>query len=254
MKIYIYTVPKAGTYLLAEFMERMGVINTGFHLERDHYLDTKALDLKTNTKNPSASLKEGYFLAVLNSMNQGELAFGHLSVPLCAWAFPDLIFICSHRHPKKTLASEFIDFRFRRFDVEWLSPDVIPDDQDAFLDYLMHHGPIHMSIVSEMLAACALFKNPLFNNNDTRKAVFINFDSFLQSEKEAMKIIEFLNLDTSLAAKAWKEALEADTKTKAKTLEFSRKALWTDSAEQIFEELHGNEMVRMGRELGLDWY
>ena len=58
MKYYIYTIPKSGTYFLAELLERIGLFNTGWHIEIFDYLDTKIFDLNVNSKFPSETSKK----------------------------------------------------------------------------------------------------------------------------------------------------------------------------------------------------
>ena len=39
MKIYVYTIPKAGTYFIADFLGRIGFLNTGYHVMANYFLD-----------------------------------------------------------------------------------------------------------------------------------------------------------------------------------------------------------------------
>jgi hypothetical protein len=39
-KGYIYTIPKAGTYLMSEFLSQIGSNSTGWHISLNQYLDT----------------------------------------------------------------------------------------------------------------------------------------------------------------------------------------------------------------------
>ena len=237
LKIYIHTIPKAGTYLLAEYIENLGFHNTGYHISQNNYLDTKSFNHEENAVTPSITAKNKFFIAQLRSLRKRDVAFGHLPAPLVNWLFPDMYFVCAYRNPRKTLVSEFVDFRFRRSDVRWLSKEKIAGDADAFATYLRNHGAIHMSIFSQMLAAATLFQDPIFTRYEAQKAIFVNFDDFLAGPGEARRIAEFLGVDVTMAEEARTRAISAETKTKATNLDIDRAAFWTEEAEAIYHDL-----------------
>ncbi len=253
MKVYIYTIPKAGTYLLAELVARLGFVNTGLHVNRDRYLDTLSLDAETNARFPSRAMKKQLFVRTLNQMQPGELAFGHFPVPLMGWMFPDFMHVCAYRHPRRTLVSEFIDFRFRRQDVRWIAPEAIPDDRDAFCAFLGRQGPGHMAIFSQMLGLTLLLQEPLCTRfQDGAKFHLLSFDRLRADPAEAERLAGFLGADPAGARAAHAAALAAETKTKATDLAIDRDALWSDAAEALYARLDAEAYVRRGRELGWD--
>jgi len=251
MKLYIHTVPKSGTYLLAAFMERLGFENTGYHVSRDDYLDTKKFALDINAKTPSVTSVDEYFVTLLRSLHENQVAFGHVPVPMLSWALPEYRFICAYRHPRTTLLSEFIDFRFRRIDVGFVSRDLIQDDREAFVRYLEEHGPVHMAVFSGMLAAATLFSNPLFSNYPSDRAIFVNFDAFLRSSGPAHAIAQHCGLDPGRADIAWHEALAAETKTDATSLILERSAFGTAEAVAAADRLDLGAYVAGARAAGL---
>lgn len=252
MKLYIHTVPKAGTYLLAAFMENMGFDNTGYHVSQDNYLDTRKFSLDENAKTPSITNVQQYFVTLLRGLHDNQMAFGHLPVATLSWALPAYRFICAYRHPKKTLLSEFIDFRFRRLDVDFVSRDLIKDDGEAFVRYLNEHGPIHMTVFSGMLATATLFSNPVFIRYPANRAIFINFDDFLQSSGPAHAIAQHYGLDAQRVDDAWQKALATETKTNATSLKIDRDALWTAEALAAADHLDLEAYVASARAVGLD--
>jgi hypothetical protein len=253
MKIYIYTIPKAGTYLLAELVTRLGFVNTGFHVNRDRYLDTLSLDPETNARFPSRAMKKQDFLRTLGDMQPGELAFGHFPVPMMGWLLPDFVFVCAYRHPRQTLVAEFIDFRFRRQDVRWVAPAAIPDDRAAFREYLRRHGEGHMAIFSQMLGLTLLLKEPLCSRfQEGQRFHLVAFDRLRGDPAEAERLARFLRVDPARARAAHAQALAAETKTKATGLAIDRAALWSDEAEAYYAALDAEAYVRRGRELGWD--
>ena len=252
MKIYIYTIPKAGTYFLADFIARLGFSNTGFHVSQKSFLDTAAFDLETNARFPSKTKQKQLFYRTLTRMSDGELAFGHFPVPLMSWMFPDFYFVCAYRHPRRTLVSEFIDFRFRRADIAWISRDSIADDRQAFCAYLLRHGQAHMTIFSQMLGVTMLLNEPLCRRFQHERMHLLNFDRFLQGPEGALALAEALGVDPALAPEALEATRAAETKTKATDLKVDRTALWNDEAEDIYARLDAEAFVQRGRELGWD--
>lgn len=251
MILYIYTIPKAGTYFLAELMSQIGFENSGYHLELTGYLDTKAQTLSDSASTPSQAHKKGPFYKVLKRLPDNHLAFGHYAVPL-GGRFPRVITLCSYRHPKETLMSEFIDFRFRRNDVEWLSKEAIHDDSQAFIEYLNRHGNVQKGIFMDMLCLAELTSNTLYTRFDSAKIFFINFKEVLKNAQEVQRIAAKLNRPISLAeAKtALANALGQETKTKAKDIKIDRDQLWSNEANQAYDQLGYDSLLSRARELG----
>lgn len=253
MKIYIYTIPKAGTYLLAELIAQLGFVNTGYHVNQHKFLNTRKLDAETNARFPSRAMEKQLFVRTLTGMRDGEVAFGHFPVPLMGWLFPAFVYVCAYRHPRRTLVSEFIDFRFRRQDVPWISPAAIADDATAFCEYLTRQGPGHMTVVSQMLGLTLLLNEPLCGRfQEGAKFHMLSFDRLRTDPTEAARLARFLGVDPALAGPALAEALDADTKTKATDLAIDRDALWTEAAEAAYAALGAEDYARRGRELGWD--
>jgi hypothetical protein len=250
MRIYIYTIPKAGTYLLADFVARLGFANTGHHVSRDRFLNTAKLDLDTNARTPSKAMERQFFVKTLREQVDSSVSFGHLPVPLMGFVFPDFRFVCAYRHPRKTLMSEFVDFRFRREDIKWIARDAIPDDRAAFVAFLQRHGQAHMSIFANMIAVTLLRSEPLCARYDARHIHLTSFDAFLADPAEAIRIAAMLDVGPDQALTARAAALLAETKTKATGLDVDRDALWSDEAEELYAALNPEAFVTRGRELG----
>lgn len=252
MKAFIYTVPKSGTYLLAEFLERLGYTNTGYHVAVDHYLDTKNFDLQENATRPSSTERREDFLIKLLSLKDDEFAFGHIPAPLAGWALPKFQFICAYRNPRKTLISEFIDFRFRRTDLDWINKEACEDDLEAFELYLERHARDHLFIFSEMLAVATLYKDPMLGHFLQSRLVFVNFDNFLQRTDDAIRIAAHFGHTEEEALAAREGALSMETKTKAIGLDIDRKRFWTPEAERRYAKLAASDLVIQARSLGLE--
>jgi hypothetical protein len=81
MKVYIYTIPKAGTYFLADFIARLGFNNTGFHVNQNKFLNTAKLDMDTNARFPSRAMERQSFTRTLRLDLPGLLFRLRLSPP-----------------------------------------------------------------------------------------------------------------------------------------------------------------------------
>ncbi len=250
MKIYIYTIPKAGTYFLADFVARLGFHNTGFHVSQTSVLNTAKLDMETNARFPSRAMEQQSFMATLRNMTDGELAFGHFPMPLMAWLFPQFFMICAYRHPRQTLMSQFVDFRFRREDIKWIERAQIPDDRDAFCAYLERKGEGHMAVFAQMLAITVLRSEPLCGQFQTNQFHMLNFDDLLKTPQVAIDLAGRLGILPDRATEALEETRNAETKTKATGLKIDRTALWSDRAEQLYHNINAEAYVTRGRELG----
>lgn len=255
MSVYIYSVPKAGTYFFAELLEQLGLENTGFHINKDSYLDSKAFSLEANARTPSRTEVKKFFVPVIRKMKKDQFAFGHFPIPLNPHvATEHMKFLCTYRHPRKTLVSEFIDFRHRRSDVPWLSKKETPDDAEAFCKYLQRHGVgPHLTIVRNMVLLHHVLEHKLGDPALRRKSLFVNFEDALKSPAEVSRIAEFLDLPLKpAAAKALHgDVLGAETKTKATNLSIDRDALWTKEAEEIYANSLFPKAVEIGRLEGL---
>lgn len=250
MKVYIYTIPKAGTYFLADFIARLGFRNTGYHVSQGEFLNTLKGDRDTNVKFPGRVSEKQFFMKTLRGMNDGELAFGHFPAPIMSLLLPDFSFVCSYRHPRTTLVAEFVDFRFRREGVKWIRPDQIKDDRQAFCAFLERQGPAHMVVFSQMIGVTLLANEPLFKELTADRTHILSFDALLSDPAASRALVAALGGNPDMAAQILADTKNADTKTKATNLDLDRDAFWTDQAEDLYHKLGGDAYVARGRELG----
>lgn len=255
MSVYIYTLPKAGTYFIAQLLSNLGLHDTGLHLSSHEFLDTKRFTLEQNAMTPEIAAVEGFFVPVVRRMGPQDILFGHFPLPRNLHvALPDMKYICSYRSPEKTLISEFIDFRFRRSDVPWLSPEEVPDDATAFEVYLEQHGlGTHLDIFKCIVVYHSTVNHPLERTTEREKVCFVHFETLLEQPGAVRQIAAFLEKDISLqeAEAIHQKTLAAETKTKATGLTLDRAALWSDRARQIFAESEFPAAIALAREQGL---
>ena len=255
MSVYIYTLPKAGTYFFAKLLSNLGLNDTGYHLSRFSYLDTKAHSLEQNTATPGVAKIRKFFVPVVRKMQGNDVFFGHFAVPRNLHVAPvHMKYICSYRNPEKTLVSEFIDFRFRRTDVNWISRENVADDSEAFETFLEHHGlGPHLSILKNIVVYHSTVNHPLVDPEERARVYFANFETVLKEPDMVRQIAEFLgiSLQEGEAETILQKTLLAETKTKAVDLEIDRDLLWTDRAREIYAASDFPRVVTMAQEQGL---
>lgn len=251
MKLYIYTIPKAGTYFLANLIGRMGYENTGYHINATDYLDTLNFDMNTNRELPHKTEKDVTFLPVLKSLKDRQLAFGHFPAAALPGILPCYKFVCAYRHPKKTLMSEFIDFRFRRKDVDWITPTVIPDHKRAFETYLKRHGVVQEKIFANMLAVSMSVNEPSCTPFAPKNYHFLNFDEMLAKPESSLKsLAKFLEFEAEELMPLFEGVRNSETKTKATSISIDRESLWTREAVKLYEARSFDAIVDRGIQLG----
>lgn len=256
MSVYIYTLPKAGTYFLAKLLSNMGLNDTGKHIFRTFFLDTHKFSLEENAANPSISRVNKFFVPVVRQLKADDVTFGHFPLPLNPdVALLHMQYICSYRHPRKTLTAEFIDFRFRRNDIHWLTHDREPNDQKAFEKYLEHHGTtVHLRDFQNIVLYKSLMSNPLVGEAAKGRSLFVNFNNVLRDAGEVKGIADFLHIEMSIqeAQDIHSKTLAAETKTKAVDLQIDRDALWTERAHEIYDNSLFPHTISIARDHRLD--
>ncbi|MGV8988371.1 MAG: hypothetical protein ACOH2H_19040 [Cypionkella sp.] len=252
MKVFIFTIPKAGTYFLANLLENLGYKDTGFHISRNTRLNTRKFDLETNARTPSIAIERINFFDTMTQMRDREVAFGHFPAPLMSWLFPPFRFICSYRHPRKTLVSEFIDFRFRRADVLWLKPTAIVDDAKAFTAYLQRRGERRAEMLEKILQVRMLAAGGDLDGFTPDRVCFVNFDEVLTDPLKLEPLRDLLQLGPEIDLRqAHAKSLDSETKTKATGMVFDRDALWTPAADALYRSMKFERTVDRMQAQGL---
>lgn len=255
MSVYIYSLPKAGTYFFAQLLSNLGLNDTGYHISRFSYLDTKAHPLEQNAATPGVAKIKKFFVPVVRQMQDNDVAFGHFPLPLNPQVVPEhMKYICAYRNPEKTLVSEFIDFRFRRTDLSWLSQVRVPDNRQAFELYLERHGTVaHLSIFRKIVLYHLSVTHPLTSTTERDRVCFVNFETALREPDTVRQIAAFLGtpLPEGAAETIHQKTLSAETKTKAVDLEIDRDSLWTNRARALYAASDFPRALSMAQEQGL---
>lgn len=235
-KLYVFTIPKSGTYFLAELLSRLGWRNSHMHIAEAHYLDNKDVDVKAIARDPLLTLNKAPFNDSLGMVENGALCYGHMN-PMHFYGphRSDFAVVGCRRHLREVLVAEFIDFRFRREDhlVQWISREAVADDFDAFAAYMERHGPIIAHIAATYIAYRDLRAQGYYNRAaKLAPYVDLSFEGLMGPYPlvELRKLARGMSLphgDDELLD-VLEQAKNAENKTKSvgETIAVDRAALW----------------------------
>lgn len=246
--LYIYTVPKAGTYLLSSLCETYDIANSGYHIGFGGYLDTRSFSARINRTRPSLTRINQQYIKTFKQIT-GQLAFGHLSPSfLPPGVFHTIQVITSYRDPYEVLISEFNDFRFIRKDVKFCSTEVEPDDVIAFSLYLQRQAVIIHDIMIEMSRYLDCFSNSIYAKKYAHEVpVVINYNNLGDRGYLSWLNTIFANflIDQPLSfEEALKATFKKETKTKSKGYTFSPNTLWTPANYDVIKPFHFKRLYR----------
>lgn len=255
---YIYTIPKAGTYLMSAYLEAIGNVSTGWHLNIDSYLNTHAHSAEVNTQYPSRTSVDRGYIETLRHVPPRQHVFGHFNpqyIPTPMVKRRDFRIVAVHRHPRDVLVSSFIDMRYRRKDVDLLSIARIPDVHAAFMTFLREHGPVILSICWNYLMLRHTTAGPHYRRlMGSTRTLFVEFESFIHpisGPVVARDIAALMSVERSDddIRQCWQRALQAENKTKATNiaLDFDRETLWNGAAADWY---HAHRFDDVAAELG----
>ena len=247
--LYIYTLPKAGTYLLASLCEEFGIANSGCHISFTGFLDTLSHPAEINRHRPSATRAPQQYIKTFKQC-AGQLAFGHLSPSfLPPGVFHATQVITAYRDPLEALISEYNYFRFIRQDVKFCSKQTEPDDVLAFGLYLERQAPVIRDILIEMGRYLDCFSQTLYAPKYSNSLpVLINFNRLHDADYLLwldQLFLRFLPDSQTTFASALKNTFGKQTKTKSKGYSFEAATLWNSSNLALikplrFKRLHQN--------------
>lgn len=77
-RVFVLTIPKSGTYLITDILERMGMTNCNVHIALDNIQDNRFADEKILKVEPGRYLVHIPFNRSTKLIYPGQLAFGHI--------------------------------------------------------------------------------------------------------------------------------------------------------------------------------
>jgi len=239
--LYIYTVPKAGTYLLASLCEEFSIDNSGCHIGFSGFLDTHSHPEEVNRHRPSATRAPQQYIKTFKQC-AGQIAFGHLSPSfLPPGVFNKTQVITAYRDPLEVLISEYNDFRFIRQDVRFCSKQTEPDDISSFGLYLERQAPIIRDILIEMGRYLDCFAQSLYAPKYSDSLpLLINFNRLHDADYLLwldQLFIRFLPDSDTTFTSALKKTFGKKTKTKSQGYSFEPEKLWNSSNLALIKSL-----------------
>lgn len=241
MKYYIYTIPKAGTYLMAAILEQAGLGNSGWHIMVHEYLDTLSHDLETNSETPTQTHVRGNYVNRFRRLRRNQFCFGHLS-PTC---FPLPVasrtgVLRCYRHPRAVLESEFVDFRFRRTDLVPFSPQSIEADDEAFSFYIAQRGEKMRRIYVEFLLYEKLIATKEYQELLGHNCIAsIDLDDLRDPDtgyETCQLALSKLGLGEAFSEEKFRNALAQNTKTNSAAVskDIDRSSFWSETSEAAY--------------------
>lgn len=81
-RVFLLTIPKSGTYLIAKILENMGIADCGVHIAIDHVQDNRFAQEEILKRQPWRYLVNMPFKDSTRLIRNGQLAFGHIPCTL----------------------------------------------------------------------------------------------------------------------------------------------------------------------------
>ncbi len=236
-KVAVISLPKAGTYLLAKYLETVGFVDTGVHVD-----GRCIIDLRGKTKRQMA---EEYFkfqpeLPIIISAKlvaPGQFFVGHLQHGWCHEYLTDFRRIFAVRDMRHAVVSYM---RWLKGHAsagpaaeEWLP---LEEGPEKMLRFLETHGDLYFDTCNKMRGWA---KDP--------DIFMIRFEDLVgQNGREVQvkrfhELQNFLNVAPENPESLIEQVVGADTKTYSGELS-AIEAYWNDEVEQRFRELGGKAL------------
>jgi len=77
-RVFIITIPKSGTYLMAKILENLGIVNCYVHIATDHMLDNRFLNDELLRVQPGLAMVHIPIEVSIQFIYPGQFSFGHI--------------------------------------------------------------------------------------------------------------------------------------------------------------------------------
>jgi len=206
-RVIVVSIPKAGTYLVAQLLQQMGVVNSSLHIRYD---DQKIgiYDFRNAPLKMSASEKNQCFLEMplteaLSMIRIGEFGVGHLPpVPeVKKQLYPNFKIIFMVRDLRDCLISHMrYMINIGEITEEKHSWITIDNDKEKFRQYLLNYADLVGPLVNMRLMAC--WEYDLRNPCQGMEILKLRFEDLTGKDKLAARtavrgLAEFLQLSLS---------------------------------------------------------
>ncbi|MDO9607515.1 MAG: hypothetical protein Q7J26_03235 [Brevundimonas sp.] len=252
-KIIVATMPKSGTYLIANILKEMSIIDCEMHLSEYQYSDYRNLTPEEKIANVvDLTIHEPLEVAITKVM-PGQFVVGHIPYTLeIDGLFGDFSKIISVRHPRSALVSAMrFEERRIRANPNWLSGsrDWVEiscrfEKMEAFLRQL---GGGYMS----EFKYSTLWMDA-YPSNVVQFEKITGMHGYDNQVLEFKRILDIVNCNHVLISDIIEKSLWMPTPTYSGSIS-NVDECWNDNCEEIFEHLGGIELTeKLGYEPNLN--
>jgi hypothetical protein len=241
-RVLVVSLPKAGTYLVAEVLKALGYGWTGMHLAEKAYSDYKGADLDEARNNPGRFARNEPLEQSLSRIGAGEFAVGHIP---CKAEIISATASFKRLYLTRDLRTALISYmRFLqstgRFGAKELPWYPIPDPRERLVRFLATSAT---NLLARLYAG-------LSGWSQMPAVLHVQFEDLTDDPEMAIRVVEsiaaFLNVASCDAGDILKRSLASRTITKSEGLT-QIDDYWSPEAEAQFVAIGGPELnTRLG--------
>ncbi len=241
-RVLVVSIPKAGTYLVAECLKALGYRWTGVHLAESAYTDYSGSALEDARRDPGRFARSEPLSVALERIHAGDFAVGHLP-------FKDEIIEATRPFKRlfltRDLRAALVSYmRFMhstgRLGAAQLPWYALPDLRQRCLVFLQTTAPYLLK----------RFYAPMVGWSKLHDTLQVRFEDLMGDAERATSVIDsvaaFLDVQTCDAQSVLRASLLSETITKSDGLT-QLDDYWSPEAERRFLEIGGGELnARLG--------
>jgi hypothetical protein len=241
-RVIVVSIPKSGTYLVAEFLKALGYRWTGMHLAELAYTDYSGSVLEDARRDPGRFARSEPLSISLERIHAGDFAVGHLP-------FKDEIIDATRPFKRlfltRDLRAALISYmRFMhstgRLGARQLAWYSLTDPRERCLVFLETSAPYMLKRLYE----------PMVGWSKLHGTLQVRFEDLTGDSTRAASVIEsvakFLDVPSGDAHRVLRASLQSETLTKSDGLT-RLDDYWSPEAERMFLEIGGVELnARLG--------
>jgi hypothetical protein len=247
-RVFLTTIPKAGTYMVAKMLPRLGVENCGIHVGREAIVDQRFAPMGAVRFYPGELSRHITLADSVALIGPGQFAFGHIGLDGDATRtlFADFKLILMVRNLRDVWASLRRYFRERRDMSKWEAPAAWFPEWKEFLAWDMAEDGPYQLIGYRRLAAWRGEPN----------VVCVRYEELVGDDGRDAQVAALDRLQQFLGVGHPREALEdvlntvvgQPTATKMPTRTVAAE-WWSDDIERLYRRIG---FAALNRELGYE--
>jgi hypothetical protein len=240
--VLVVSLPKSGTYLVAELLKALGRRSTEMHLAEQAYSDYRGADLGEARRNPDRFARREPLSESLTRIQPGEFAVGHLpykAETVQATAPFKRLYLTRDLRSALISYMRFLHSTGRR-GAEQMAWYPIPDVKERLLMFLLTTAPSLLKWHYE----------PMVGWSQLDGITPVSFEDLTAGDERAIRVIDsvaaFLGVENYDAQRMLQSILATETITKSDKLT-RLNDYWSVAAERQFIEIGGPELnARLG--------